>query len=321
MGKLSKYLNLRLETARKVSESTGKSVFYHLLDCIYCNVAYGCRCYQYSDMGFYRLPSYERARVLTSGHLKKASKLNDAGKTHFFECKSEFNKYFDEFIRRGWLDCRTASADQIASFLSQYQVVIVKPNDGEAGMSVQKIDSYQVDVAACAQSLAGKNMVMEECVVLHPALRFGSKSVNTIRVATMVDREGNGHILKASFRCGIGDTVVDNWSAGGVAYPVNIEYGHIESYGFQTDQMEVPVYVHPGTETFMPGQEIPFWEDVKTMVLKACRVIPSVRYVGWDVAVTSNGPLLIEGNPGPGFATLEGIGNNRGVYGMICDLK
>lgn len=57
------------------------------------------------------------------------------------------------------------------------------------------------------------------------------------------------------------------------------------------------------------------------MVLEACRVFPSVRYVGWDVAITSNGPLIIEGNPGPGFATLEGIGLTRGVYGMICDLK
>ena len=321
MGKIGKYMNMRMIAARKVSKITGKSVFYHFWDCIYCNIAYGCRCYQYSDMGFYQFPSYERARIMTSGHLQKASRLNDAGKLHFFDQKSEFDKAFDKFVCRAWFNCYTANADQIAAFLSQYNVVIVKPNKGEAGISVRKIDASRVDIVACAQSLAGKNVVMEECVVQHPALSFGSKSVNTIRIATMVDRDGNGHILKASFRCGIGNSVVDNWSAGGVAYPVNLDYGCIESYGFQTNSMAVQVYVHPGTETFMIGQKIPFWEDVKSMVLEACRVFPSVRYVGWDVAITSNGPLIIEGNPGPGFATLEGIGLTRGVYGMICDLK
>lgn len=321
MNKINKFLKVRVNAARKVSKITGKSTFFHFLDCTICNLIYGCRSYQYSDMGFYKIPYIERSRIMTSRHVAKAYRLNDTEKLRYFNSKSEFDKHFDKFIQRAWINCRTSSPEQIETFLRNYPEVIVKPNGGQAGNSVTKINTTEINIQEYAQTVSGKNRVMEECVKQHPALSYGSRSVNTIRMATMVDRNGEAHILTASFRCGIGDSIVDNWSAGGVAYPINLDYGRIESYGFQADNMNTPVYVHPGTNTFMLGEIIPYWEEAKAMVLEACKVFPTVRYIGWDIAITPNGPLLIEGNPSPGFATLEGIGNTRGIYGMIQDLK
>ena len=133
----------------------------------------------------------------------------------------------------------------------------------------------------------------------------------------MVDTKGIPHILTAALRCGVGDSVVDNFSAGGVGYPVNIEHGLIETFGIQVDNMLDPIYIHPGTDVVMVGQRIPYWKEIRDMVCEAAQVLPQLRYVGWDVAVTLQGPLLIEGNPTPGFGLLEGIGNSRGIYGEI----
>ena len=38
------------------------------------------------------------------------------------------------------------------------------------------------------------------------------------------------------------------------------------------------------------------------MCLEAMRVVPQVRFVAWDVAITRDGPLLIEGNSFPSHA-------------------
>ena len=41
-------------------------------------------------------------------------------------------------------------------------------------------------------------------------------------------------------------------------------------------------------------------DEVIAMVERAGQVVPQVGVVGWDVCVTDNGPLLIEGNDYPG---------------------
>lgn len=316
MNKISKFFKARIDAARVVSSYTGKSFLYHFLDCFYCNWKYGCRCYQYSEMGFYRLRSFDRERTLTSGHLRIAAKYNAPEFMHYTDRKNEFNEAYSRFIKRDWLYGKDSTADEVGAFIKKHGRVIVKPNESEAGQGIYILEESELNTEK-VNSIVGNNVIVEECVVQHPELAFGGQSVNTIRVVTMIDTKGIPHILTAALRCGVGDSVVDNFSAGGVGYPVNIEHGLIETFGIQVDNMLDPIYIHPGTDIVMVGQRIPYWKEIRDMVCEAAQVLPQLRYVGWDVAVTLQGPLLIEGNPTPGFGLLEGIGNSRGIYGEI----
>lgn len=53
---------------------------------------------------------------------------------------------------------------------------------------------------------------------------------------------------------------------------------------------------HPITKTLILGFKIPFWDEIVEMITEAAWIVPQVRTVGWDVAVTQEGPLIIEGN-------------------------
>ena len=55
-------------------------------------------------------------------------------------------------------------------------------------------------------------------------------------------------------------------------------------------------YEHPETHVPLVGYEIPYVKEAVKMCLKASLVVPQVRYIGWDVAVTEKGPVIIEGN-------------------------
>ena len=66
-----------------------------------------------------------------------------------------------------------------------------------------------------------------------------------------------------------------------------------------------PFIIHPITKEPIKGFKIPYWNDVIKLVKKAGLVVEGVGYVGWDIAITDNGPILIEGNVSPGSLVLQ----------------
>jgi len=54
----------------------------------------------------------------------------------------------------------------------------------------------------------------------------------------------------------------------------------------------------PGTDTSFIGFKLPYWSEVKELALRAAAAFPGVRSIGWDIAISEQGPVLIEGNTG-----------------------
>ena len=59
-------------------------------------------------------------------------------------------------------------------------------------------------------------------------------------------------------------------------------------------------YAFDKASAFLDVIVVTQYEKIKEMALEAALVVPQVRYVGWDIAVSENGPCLIEGNEYPG---------------------
>ena len=53
---------------------------------------------------------------------------------------------------------------------------------------------------------------------------------------------------------------------------------------------------HPDTGARIEGVAVPDWQAVRRMALRCMRAFPDLSYAGWDVAVTQDGPVLIEVN-------------------------
>ena len=65
---------------------------------------------------------------------------------------------------------------------------------------------------------------------------------------------------------------------------------------------------HPTTGATVPGFHVPFWDEIVQSVRTAAEMVPRVGYIGWDIAVTDNGPEFVEGNvdvPGPTLIQLD----------------
>ena len=140
---------------------------------------------------------------------------------------------------------------------------------------------------------------MEDKVIQHEALAaLCPTSVNTIRVATLLGDKKQG-IVYAYIRIGNGK-VMDNVDCGGMAAPVDLKTGVICGVG--ANKAGEVFEEHPMTGRRIPGTPIPYWSDVRSMCLDAMHVVPQVRFVAWDVAITPEGPVFIEGNSFPSHA-------------------
>lgn len=309
-------LNNCWKTSYDVKSITGKSFVIHFFDSLWCILRYGCYPSQYIDNQFYKMKSYERDKTYTKGRGYRIAGIFNLSR-HICQDKVEFNQYFKKYIHRDWLYLKDASIDEVNKFINGHDRLIIKPIDAAKGKGVCELNKN--DDLSCLQ---GKNCLLEEMIVQHKDMCFENNSVNTIRCVSVMDKLGEIHILKAVLRAGVGSSIVDNVCAGGDAYPINILYGKIEGSGRRKgEKHESGVFVHPGTDIFMLGRCIPYWNEVLSLVKDAAKMLPDCRFIGWDIAVTDHGPELIEGNTRTDAHLLEYIGEKRGFYKEIMSYR
>ena len=129
-------------------------------------------------------------------------------------------------------------------------------------------------------------------------------------VVTARDRDGRVRLIGACLKCGGKGAATDNFHTGGIAYPLELASGRVSGPGrSNTDLCDYTR--HPASGAYLPGFQIPFWPELTACVHRAMDRVPGMGYVGWDIAVTPDGPELIEGNwhwPGGNIIQFDGVG-------------
>lgn len=229
-----------------------------------------------------------------------ADLVNDPKQADIFLDKWTTYEYFKEFFGRDIYNIRSIAdieSAKFASFVKKHPRFILKPVFGTRGAGIEVVEFKNADDAkkylSDLYNSGVKAIIIEELIVQHDKLaELHKESANTLRVIT-IRYEDRVDVIHAYLRVGKGNSVIDNASAGGVFGVVNIETGKIyaacDRWGNQFD-------VHPDSGIHLIDFEVPRWEEVKELVKNAAQVLPKVHYVGWDVAVTNTGCVLIEGN-------------------------
>ena len=168
---------------------------------------------------------------------------------------------------------------------------------GGVGCYLLKKENLKNDMQVYGNQLLERGFIHQQCVVQHPLInKIYASSINTLRLDTYIDKIGKIHILSAFMRFGAGGKVVDNASSGGFYVSVDINSGTLAKSGHQLMKYGGREYTaHPDTGFVFGGFHIPFFEEVKMLIIKTVALIPD-RMIGWDVAISQNGPLIIEGN-------------------------
>ncbi len=315
MNRYIEYLKKIKSQLQHLSSAEKINICWLYVDYIICLVIYGCLIDQYTKGHFYIWSRCIRTRAFTQRRLEKVISLaNDNQYIHILRNKNEFNSFFSEFVERDWLYSKDMNRESFYKLFNSNDCLFVKPLDSQEGEGIRKIKTSEIDFDALYKELSMGNYIIESIITQHEKMFLGNQSVNTARVLTVLDNSGHAHIVRTGLRVGAGDAVVDNFSAGGVLYEVDSVSGLVDHKGIQGDNQNV-IY-HPGTDICMLGFQLPHWDKAISAVTQAAEKIPQCRFIGWDVAFTTNGVELIEGNHNPGLFTLESLGT-PGAYAEV----
>lgn len=266
------------------------------VDMIYSLHRFGCMFREYFLFQFYKLNTAGREEFITD---KKRYPFYTAFNTQenheLFTNKSETYKVFEKFYKREVLTIdQDLPFDVFKQFVKKHPRYMIKPLLGSLGQGIKIVSDDSYEFFSSLMSKTGKaEYICEELIEQSKKMgELHSASINTVRVPTVVCKDGV-HIFHPVLRIGINNSIVDNGGSGGILANVDTDTGIVYTAGF--DESGNRYVVHPNSGIAIPGFQIPKWDEAKQMAIELAHVTNN-RYTGWDLALTDEGWVMVEGN-------------------------
>jgi hypothetical protein len=175
-------------------------------------------------------------------------------------------------------------------------------SDGRArhgGELLAELAEQSREIAQSGDRLSGRILV-QACLRNHRELAaLSSGALCTARIQTYRWPGAAARLLAAVYKMPVGEAAADNFHFGGVAAAVELESGRLGEAVHHTPKGNVLVDRHPETGAPIAGRELPYWDEAVRLALRAHGALRHLATVGWDVALTDDGPVLVEGNTVP----------------------
>lgn len=187
--------------------------------------------------------------------------------------------------------------------LSANGTVFVKSTKGSGGKGVRRISAPADELSremlgTLKRDVLNGSFVFQEGLAQHEdMLRLNPSSINTVRIDTFKASGKKPKVISAFLRVGRYGSCVDNLvTSGGFLVAIDLEKGVLRSPGLSIlIKGGKLATTHPDTSVSFEGFKIPYFEDVKELAIEAASWLPKAL-IGWDVAISDHGPVLIEGN-------------------------
>ncbi len=257
----------------------------------------------------YRVPNLSWAEMAsyhaTFDNVRLIGRLNREGELWRLRDKGAFLKRFSHRLGREFIDLREVSETEFGGFLKRHTPCVAKPFNRAHGSGIEVLEGprSETEIASMYRRYMAKEIfVVESFLTQHPALSaVYPLAVNSMRLTTLLTDGESRLVLPPTVRFGRGGCRIDM-------------IGSITALIDRDDEGRVAAVVddagnwishHPDSGEKIVGIKVPFLREAEALVLSSAKEIPEVRYVGWDVAITPAGPVLIEGNGAPGVVDAQ----------------
>lgn len=300
MNKIKEYYK-RLDDA---AYKNNKMTLILLIDMLIWYVFYGSTLTDYLNYEFYKRSFKERRKyAVVRTQCKFYKKVSPAQYKEFFTIKPNFLENFKEYVKRDYF-IPSFGMKKLEEFLKNNKRFVIKPIDGLGGAGVKIINSSSIkDKEEFIKELEQDRKFIEQLIIQHKKMNMLCEaSVNTLRIMTF-SNNNKSEILYAALRVGNGYNEVDNFHSGGLGVVIDTRTGKLKGVAIDKDLNKYKK--HPVSKVYFDKFQLPYWKETKELVLKSALINQNIKVIGWDVALTKDGPVLVEGNRRPGFDLVQ----------------
>jgi len=218
---------------------------------------------------------------------------------------------------------------EITRFLRSQQIypIFAKPIAGKYSLSVVSADRYDPSTDEVLL-LGGERKIVENLAgdlaggtgyVIQRRLDGDARLAElfgprlwSVRALILVGPSGPV-IHRAVAKIATGNNPADNfWRQGNMLGAIELETGLISRVVRGTGVEMRLNEAHPDTRQPIVGTLIPQWKALTRLAVSAAEILPGIRTQSWDVALTADGPVLLEVNYG-GDLNLAQLAHSAGV--------
>ncbi len=211
--------------------------------------------------------------------------------------------YADELYK---IDRTKSVREQLKSIFSEDLDAFAKPSNGMLGRGIFRllvkggqvyVNDEKKSVDELIDMVLSADYIVQERIVQHEKMSaLCPSSVNTIRLQTVLDKDGNVIPFGPGVRIGRMGSLVDNWALGGVFVGIDQKTEKLKDIGILKPKYGTKVTEHPDTHIRFEGYQIPFYKEAEQMAVELHKKMYRSHSIGWDIAISENGPVIIEGN-------------------------
>ncbi len=223
------------------------------------------------------------------------------------------------------------TAADIETFLTEDAVypVFVKPEEGSGSIGSALIESLDRErgalllsngnlinleaFAAQVEAEYSAGFLFQDAVKQHRVLSdVAGRAVGSIRVVTVQDDEGVS-CLYALWKVPSPSAMSDNyWQPGSMLAELDSGTGRILQCLRGTGPDQERLENHPVSGAVFTDITIPHWPEVLEVTRDAHSMLPTFGVIGWDIAITEDGPMIIESNANPHHMLYQ-IATGKGI--------
>ena len=138
-------------------------------------------------------------------------------------------------------------------------------------------------------------------------------SVSCVRMFFISDDRGCD-LIRAGWKIPASSNVADNfWREGNILAGIDIESGKIVRALKRQDGGTAPIDKHPETDQVFTDMVFPEWDKMLEVAKTAANNLTDCVLQGWDIALTDNGPVILELESDGGSPALGQLCYDRGV--------
>ena len=274
----------------------------------------GCRLDEYVQYRFYDMDEETQKSWCLVSVTKGMTKTfnTDPDFVNLLRNKARTNEYLSDYLGRAWCVNTEITREDFRDRFINSERVFYKPISSSWGRGSKPFDVNEETIDSVYDELVTMPKgVVEEYVRQHDEMnRLSPTAVNTVRMVTVssktkpVKADGTmADIVYCMVKMGGETGCVDNLHGGGLGAHVDLETGVIVTPG--VNENAVPHNYHPVTGTKIEGFQIPYCEEIKDLTMRTITDLGLEGYLGWDIAVTNDGPVIIEINTHPGVTLLQ----------------